>query len=76
MVVRGKTDLATALVVGVRNAVLQGNVDASGNPALFTGSTGALTAQLNATTSPLIISWMDGNDAVGGRKKQDRDGPK
>lgn len=65
-----EVDLATALVVGVRNAVLQGHVDSNGNPALFTGSTSALTAQLNATTTPLIITWMDGNDATGGEKNK------
>ena len=65
-----ETDLATALVVGVRNAVLQGHVDSSGNPALFTGSTSALTVQLNATTTPLVITWMDGNDAVRGEKNK------
>lgn len=63
-------DLATALVVGARNAVLQGHVDTSGNPALFTGSTAALTAQLNATTTPLVITWMDGNDAISGEKNK------
>ena len=65
-----ETDLALALSATVRNAVLQGKVDASGNAELFTGSTTALTVQLNATTTPLILTWMDGNDAISGEKNK------
>ena len=65
-----ETDLALSLTMTVRNAVLQGNVDSGGNAALFTGSGSSLTIQLNATTTPLIITWMDGNDAISGEKNK------
>ena len=65
-----ETDLALALSTSVRNAILQGKVDSNGNPGLFTGSTAALTAQLNATTTPMIVTFMDGNDGISGEKNK------
>jgi hypothetical protein len=64
-----EVDLATALTVTVRNSVLQGNVHTDGNPKLFEAGTG-LACKLNATTTPLIITWMDGNDDIGGEKNK------
>ena len=64
-----ETDLALSLSTTVRNAVLQGHVDSNGNAALFEAGSG-LACKLNATTIPLIISWMDGNDAISGEKNK------
>ena len=64
-----EVDLATALSLTARNAILQGNVDASGNPALFEAGSG-LACKLNATATPMIATWMNGNDGIGGEKNK------
>lgn len=56
---------AVALNVPNRNTVLQGNVDASGNPTLFEAGTG-LACKLNATATPAIFAFMNGNSASTG----------
>lgn len=52
--------VASAINVANRNTVLQGKVDASGNPDLFQAGTG-LAVKLNATATPAIFAFMNGN---------------
>lgn len=54
--------LMSAINVKNRNAVLQGKVDASGTPALFEAGTG-LAVKLNATATPAVFAFMNGNSA-------------
>lgn len=58
-------DFASSITVPNRNTVLQGNVDSSGNPALFEAGTG-LAVKLNATTTPAVFTFMNGNSAAKG----------
>lgn len=58
-------DIASALNVPNRNVVIQGNVDSSGNAALFEAGTG-LACQLNATAIPAIFAFMNGNSSPTG----------
>jgi hypothetical protein len=57
-----------SISVTARNVVIQGEVTTAGATALFTGSTAALTVQLNASTLPAVFTWMDGNDGDVGQK--------
>lgn len=57
---------AASLNVPNRNTVLQGKVSSAGALELFTGASAALTVQLNATTTPAIFSFMNGNNASQG----------
>ena len=58
-------EIATALNVPNRNTVLQGSVSASGVPTLFEAGTG-LACKLNATATPAIFAFMNGNSASTG----------
>ena len=54
--------VASAVNITNRNTVLQGKVDANGNPALFEAGTG-LAVKLNATSVNAIFAFMNGNSA-------------